>query len=92
MLSRLMRVLSTILMLTSFMLTVVSAQTSRGTITGHVTDSGGAVVPNAKVQLQPRGTSTTTDPNGDFKLSDVATGEYTLTVSYAGREAFSIKL
>jgi TonB-dependent receptor len=89
MLSRVVHVFSTILIVTSFMLTVASAQTSRGAITGHVTDSGGAVVPNAKVQLQPRGTRTTTNQNGDFKISDVAAGEYTLTVSYTGFSIFS---
>jgi len=92
MLSRVVRVFSTILIATYFMLTAASAQTSRGTITGHVTDSGGAVVPNAKVQLQPRGTSTTTDQNGDFKISDVAAGDYTLTVSYTGFSIFSSRV
>src|SRR5579864_5499636 len=92
MLSHVIRVFSTILALTLFMLTFASAQTNRGSISGHVTDSGGAVVPNAKVQLQPGGASATTDQTGGFRLSDVAAGEYTLTVSYTGFSIFSSRV
>jgi len=65
------------------------AQTSQGAIVGHVSDSAGAVVQRARVELQPGGIVATTDQSGDFTISGLAPGEYTLTVSYVGFSIFS---
>src|SRR5437764_4351022 len=92
MLSRVQRVVSAISITILFTLTFANAQATRGTINGHVVDSTAAVVANAKVQLQPGGLSTNTDQTGDFRLQNVAAGEYTLTVSYVGFSIFSSRV
>jgi hypothetical protein len=55
-----------------------------GTILGTVTDSSGAVVPNAKVQVKNTGTnltfSTETSSAGDFSAPSLNPGPYTVTV------------
>jgi hypothetical protein len=67
----------------------VQAQSSQGAIVGHVSDSAGAVVQRARVELQPGAVVATTDQSGDFTISGLAPGEYTLTVSYVGFSIFS---
>ncbi len=55
-----------------------------GTILGTVTDSSGAIVPNAKVQVKNTGTnfiySTETSSAGDFSAPSLNPGPYTVTV------------
>jgi TonB-dependent receptor len=65
------------------------AQTSRGAISGRVTDAQGAVLQAARVELQPSGQFALTDTQGQFVLGDLATGEYTVTVSYVGFAPFT---
>jgi TonB-dependent receptor len=60
------------------------AQTGRGAISGRVTDSGGAVLQAARVEVQPGGQSAVTDAQGQFVIGDLPAGDYTVTVSYAG--------
>ena len=60
------------------------AQTSAGSIAGTVQDSAGAVFVSAKVVLQPSGRQTATDNEGQFRISNLPAGQYTLTVSYIG--------
>ncbi len=60
------------------------AQTGRGTLTGSVVDAQGAALQGAKITLDPSGSSTLSDPSGQFTLAGVASGSYTLTVSYSG--------
>jgi hypothetical protein len=70
-------------------LTPALAQTGRGMITGRVTDTQGAVLQSARVELQPGGQSTLTDAQGWFAIGDLAPGDYTVTVSYAGFAPFT---
>lgn len=72
-----------------FLTVVASAQTDRGTITGHVMDSQGAVLPGAKAELQPGGLSIVSDGMGQFTVTNVPAGSYTLTVTYVGFAAYS---
>ncbi len=64
------------------------AQESRGTITGTVVDSSGAVVPGASVTITnvARGTSVTlvTNDVGFFQAPYLVSGTYTVTVELAG--------
>lgn len=85
------RVLSSLsaICLTFSLLTATNAQTGRGAITGHVVDSGGAVLPGAKIQLQPSGLSAVSDNVGQFTISGVAPGDYRITVQYVGFADFS---
>lgn len=60
------------------------AQADRGSIAGTVKDSTGAVLPGARVEVQPNGPSSVTDSQGQFILSNLGQGNYTIVVSYAG--------
>src|SRR6266566_3549647 len=64
------------------------AQSDRGSMTGVVTDSAGAVVSNAAIQVRNvetgvvyQGAST---PTGNYTLSELPTGTYELSVTVAG--------
>src|SRR5712671_2713007 len=63
-------------------------QTDRGTITGTVTDSSGAVVPNAKVTAKATTTggerSTTTSGEGDYTIPELPAAPYQVTVEAQG--------
>jgi hypothetical protein len=67
---------------------VLMAQTFRGGVSGTVTDSSGAVVPNAKLTLLANDTEAThnseSTSSGDFAFQDLPLGAYTLTVDAPG--------
>src|SRR5437764_12545164 len=64
------------------------AQTSRGTISGTVTDPSGAVVSGATVDLFNKATNdkraTTTNDSGIYRFDAVDLGEYELTITATG--------
>jgi hypothetical protein len=64
------------------------AQTASGTIAGNVHDSSGAAVPNAAVTARELRTgltrSTVSNAEGDYVLSDLPVGQYTIEASSAG--------
>src|SRR2546423_770932 len=64
------------------------AQQSSGAIQGTVTDSGGAVVPNAKVTVRNTGTGlervVQTDNAGDYSVPSLPPGTYSVTVEASG--------
>ena len=64
------------------------AQSDRGTITGTVVDTSGAVVPGAKVILTNSGTGirqeTSTTPTGNYAIASLPVGRYTLSVEQPG--------
>ena len=66
----------------------LQAQTASGSISGQVTDPGGAVLPGAVVQLTNPQTGstlhTTTNDNGGYEFLAVAAGSYRLTVAHEG--------
>lgn len=70
-------------------LTSTFAQAGRGTIAGKVSDTTGASLVGARVLLLPIGVSATTNGQGEFSLSNVPAGNYTLSVEYVGFSAFS---
>jgi hypothetical protein len=63
----------------------LSAQTS-GSISGHVADATGAVIPDAKVALTNVGTgaerSTVTTGSGDYLFPDVPPGVYNIEATH----------
>ena len=65
------------------------AQERKGGITGHVTDVNHDALVGARVEVQPNGYAIATDAQGAFTISDLASGKYTLTVSYVGFKPFS---
>jgi hypothetical protein len=64
------------------------AQSAQGSLAGTVTDSAGALVPGAKVDILNQGTAasytTKTTPEGIFRFPEVALGSYTVMVSAPG--------
>jgi TonB-dependent receptor len=78
-----LRLLSIVLLLTPLSL---FAQSESGILSGHVTDSSGAVLQGASVTLVEAGRPMTTNTNGDFTFGGVAPGNYHVQVSYVGFE------
>ncbi|MBO0861508.1 MAG: carboxypeptidase regulatory-like domain-containing protein, partial [Chloracidobacterium sp.] len=72
----------------SALMTVGVAQDFRATITGRITDSNKAAVPNAKVSIKNLGTneitSATTDSEGNYKAPFLRPGSYSITVEATG--------
>jgi TonB-dependent receptor len=65
------------------------AQERKGTITGAVTDRDKAVLPGARIEVQPTGQQLASDAKGKFTVADLAPGKYTISISYVGFTAFS---
>src|ERR1700720_2478572 len=65
------------------------AQERKGTITGTVKDSGNSALQSALVELLPLGRKVVTDDQGQFRITDVPAGEYTLSASYVGLNPFN---
>jgi TonB-dependent receptor len=66
-----------------------TAQERKGAITGTVTDSGGAILQSAKVTVDPGGLEAVTDAQGQFLVTGLAPGTYTVTVTYVGFNALT---
>src|ERR1700731_4766449 len=66
-----------------------AGQSGKGVITGTAKDSAGAALSSTLVELQPLGRRVVSDDQGQFRISDVPAGEYTLTASYVGLNPFS---
>src|SRR3984893_15684460 len=60
------------------------AQGSTGTIVGTASDADHDVLPAAPVKLSPGDTSVKTNDQGEFTITNVPPGTYTVTVSYVG--------
>jgi hypothetical protein len=64
------------------------SQTDRGSITGTISDSTGAVVPNAPVEIKNQGTGTVyrggASATGNFIVANLPAGQYSLSVSVTG--------
>jgi TonB-dependent receptor len=66
-----------------------SAQTGKGAITGHVTDIGGGILQGASVKIQPGDVSTVSGDQGQFVITNLPAGKYTITISYSGFSPFN---
>jgi len=73
-------------------LNLLHAQERKGAITGRVQDKQNAVLPGASVELQPGGRKAVSDGQGQFTISGLAPGHYTLTISYLGFQTFSSEI
>jgi len=71
---------------------IVSAQDARGAITGKVTDASQGVLAGARIELQPSGKSAVSDSNGEFSISGLSPGKYSLTVSNPGFALYSAEV
>ena len=67
---------------------VLYGQSQKASLSGHVTDGSKAVIQSARVAIAPGNIVTTSDALGDFVLSGLAPGSYTVTVDSAGFKQF----
>jgi hypothetical protein len=85
----------TLLLLMAFCPTSMFGQANSGDITGMVSDSSGAVIPNATVTALNEDTgirtTTSTGANGVYRFSNLPVGAYTVTVSSHGFVTNSVK-
>jgi TonB-dependent receptor len=65
------------------------AQTGRGTIAGTAKDEANSALTSASIEVQPLGRKAVSDDQGQFRITDVPAGEYTVTVSYVGFAPFN---
>src|SRR6202165_2979769 len=65
------------------------AQTGRGTIAGTAKDEVNSALVTAPIEVQPLGRKAVSDDQGQFRITDVPAGEYTITASYVGFAPFS---
>src|SRR5712672_1594699 len=67
---------------------ILQAQTVSGTILGQIQDQQGAAIPKAEVSARNLETGavrkTTSEDNGEYRITSVPAGSYELTVSIAG--------
>src|SRR5690349_3797209 len=81
------------LCLAPFWVTVATAQSIYGTLTGIVSDASQAVVANATVRLRDQQSGSqreaVTNADGYYSLVSVPPGGYQLTVSLAGFETYT---
>jgi iron complex outermembrane receptor protein len=59
-------------------------QAGKGAISGYVADSAGAALQGARVEVQPTGMVAVTNRQGEFTISGLNPGDYTVTVKYVG--------
>ena len=72
------------LVIITLTLTQVWAQQGMGAIVGVVTDKSQATLPGATVKLDPGDISATSDSQGQFTITNLAPGAYTIRVGYVG--------
>ena len=80
----------------AFIMTVAAiAQSNTGSITGIITDSTGAVVPNATVNVINQGTNerrtVQTDDEGRYEVPSLSTGVYTIEAAATSFQTTSVK-
>jgi TonB-dependent receptor len=76
--------LSSVLLICFLTATLGSSQSGKGVIDGVVKDPAGAVLPGAKIEMKPQLRPITTNGQGEFTVTDVPAGTYSVTVTYVG--------
>jgi TonB-dependent receptor len=66
----------------------VIAQSGKGSLSGIAKDPAGYVLPGAMVDVQPIGKRVVTNDQGNFRITDLSAGEYSVTVTYVGFTSF----
>src|ERR1700737_28991 len=67
-----------------FQLPRAFAQGGKGSISGTVTDSSHAVLPGARIEIDPAARKAVTDGQGQFRISELPAGTYKVSISYVG--------
>src|SRR5882672_11340159 len=66
-----------------------AAQGSRGALSGKISDSSGGVLQGAQVTLDPGGDTAVSDVLGEFRISGLDAGNYTVKITYGGFKTFT---
>ena len=69
--------------------TFASAQSGKGVLSGKVADVADAMLQGAQVEVLPHAGTTTTNGQGEFTITNLAPGTYTVLISYVGFEPYS---
>jgi TonB-dependent receptor len=77
------------LVLSVFCLLPLQAQERKGAITGQVTDASHGVLRGARVELEPKAQPAATDDSGNFTISNLDPGTYTVTISFVGMATYT---
>jgi TonB-dependent receptor len=80
---------ASVLFLNAIFVTAALAQGGKGTIAGTAKDEANSALPSALIEVQPLGRKAVSDDQGQFRITDVPAGEYTVTASYVGFALFS---
>jgi TonB-dependent receptor len=86
---RVLYVFLALVLASGFCLTPAQAQTGKGTIMGTAKDSAGAALSSTLIEIDPIGKRAVSDDQGQFRITEVPAGDYTLTASYVGFATFS---
>ncbi len=83
--------LATLLSLLCFCMlgSLAFGQSGRGSLSGQVEDTAHAVLPGAQIELLPRAGTFTTNERGEFNITNLAPGTYTVLINYVGFEPFT---
>jgi TonB-dependent receptor len=65
------------------------AQSQKGVVSGTVTDVSGAILPGARIELEPRTAQQVSNAQGQFVVPNLVPGTYIVTVSYVGFKPYS---
>ncbi len=75
---------SALLALCAVLANAALAQTAKGSLVGRAADSTGALLPGARVRVEPGDVSVATNQIGEFTVISLGPGEYKVTISYVG--------
>ena len=73
-------------------ITLVSSGQTTGRLTGIIKEKGDGTLVGANILLNPGSFGTISDEEGRFRLSNIASGSYTIEVSYIGYKSFSSQI
>jgi TonB-dependent receptor len=66
------------------LVTPAFSQNGKGILSGRAADTEGAMLPGAKVQIDPGNISVATNQQGEFTVTDLGPGDYKVRISYVG--------
>jgi TonB-dependent receptor len=72
-----------------FLGTFAWAQSGKGSLSGRVVDVAGAALQGAQVELLPTAGTVATNGQGEFTITSLDPGNYTVMISYVGFEPFT---
>jgi len=72
-----------------FVSSPVFAQSAKGILMGRVTDSAGAVLQGAQIQLVPSAGAIVSDKQGEFVVPNLAPGSYEVKIAFLGFAPFT---